>query len=79
LWQVLQLISQLEESRGSKNSIFPNSTLAGLEGFVFSVGAVDGMGLKAFCAFWSTASPDCPKIIKGAHRSKGMDARIQPS
>src|SRR6187200_3396008 len=39
LWQVLQLISQLEESLGSNHSIFPNSTLAGFAGLLLSAGA----------------------------------------
>ena len=56
LWQVLQLISQLAESRGSKNSIFPSLTLAGVAGLPSSSGAVAGTGWNIPTARASNAS-----------------------
>src|SRR5512141_384632 len=56
LWQVLQLMSQLDDNRGSKNSILPSSTFAGFDGFPFSSGGRDGTGLKAAVACFIKSS-----------------------
>src|SRR6185312_13153724 len=50
LWQVLQLMSQLDDNRGSKNSILPSSTFAGFDGFPFCSGGRAVIDLKAAVA-----------------------------
>ena len=50
LWQELQLIAWLAESLGSKYSMFPSSTFAGVAGLPGSAGGMVGIGLNCACA-----------------------------
>jgi hypothetical protein len=50
LWQVLQLIRALFESRGSKYSILPSSILSGVNGLRVSWDGASGIGLKILLA-----------------------------
>jgi hypothetical protein len=51
LWQELQLIAWLADSRGSKNSIVPSKTFAGVVGLPGNCGGAVGIGLNCCCAF----------------------------
>ena len=46
LWQELQLIAWLAESRGSKYSMAPSSTFAGVAGLPGNAGGAVGIGLN---------------------------------
>jgi hypothetical protein len=46
IWHELQLMAWLSDSRGSKYSILPSSTLAGVAALPGSGGALAGIGLN---------------------------------
>jgi nitrate/nitrite transporter NarK len=56
LWQELQLIAWLADSRGSKYNIFPSKSFAGVAGLPGNAGAVGGIGLNCACAAVINAS-----------------------
>jgi hypothetical protein len=56
LWQVLQLISQLEERRGSKKSIRPSSTFSGVTGLFSRTGTSSWIGAKSARTVFSSCS-----------------------
>src|SRR5690348_5050058 len=74
MWQELQLMAWLSESRGSKYSILPSTTLAGLAGLSGSAGGASGSGLNSPCACFIRA--DCDHAGEQASDTPAASNRV---
>ncbi len=79
LWQLLQLITPLEDSRPSNHSCRPRSTLAGVTGLPSGSGARSGIGLKIACARAIRSSTGGPSGCSGTSVTARPAAGSTPS